>query len=104
MAEPPPLPLPALISGALVAFTVELDNVFEHGFEHQTTARKARGERARGPWLTSIVMWANCLRWIAEDGTTVAEVRRRARTGTNLDGVRPVTLGPPAGFDRGALA
>jgi hypothetical protein len=82
------LPLSALLSGALVALTVELDNTFEHGFEHQTTARKARGERSRGPWLTSIVMWSNCLRWIADEGTTVGEVRRRARTGTNLDGVR----------------
>ena len=82
------LPLPALLSGALVAFTIELDNAFEHGFEHQTTARKARGEAARGPWLTSVVMWANCLRWIDDEGTTVAEVQRRARTHTNLDGVR----------------
>jgi predicted transcriptional regulator len=82
------LPLPALLSGTLVAFTIELDNAFEHGFVHRTALQKARGEKLRGPWLTSVAMWANCLRWIADEGTTVAEVRRLARTHTNLDGVR----------------
>ena len=33
-------------------------------------------------------MWANCLRQLPDEGITVAELRRRARTGTNLDGMR----------------
>jgi DNA-binding MarR family transcriptional regulator len=33
-------------------------------------------------------MWANCLRHLPDEGITVAELRRRARTGTNLDGMR----------------
>jgi DNA-binding MarR family transcriptional regulator len=33
-------------------------------------------------------MWANCLRYLPDEGITVAELRRRARTGTNIDGMR----------------
>jgi hypothetical protein len=88
-AVPDELPLCALLSAALVAFTVELDNEFEHRMpDHRSTARKARAETPRGPYLVSVAMWANCLRYVSEDGVTVAEVARRARTTTNLDGMR----------------
>jgi hypothetical protein len=33
-------------------------------------------------------MWANCLRHLPDEPITVAELGRRARTGTNLDGMR----------------
>jgi DNA-binding MarR family transcriptional regulator len=82
------LPLPSLLSAALVAFTVELDNEFEHRMPHRTADQKARGETLSGPWLVSVAMWANCLRYVTEDGVTVAEVERRARTHANLDGMR----------------
>jgi hypothetical protein len=86
---PDELPLCALLSAAFVAFTVELDNEFEHRMpDHRSTARKARGETLRGPYLVSVAMWANCLRYVSEDGVTVAEVARLARTTTNLDGMR----------------
>jgi hypothetical protein len=86
---PDELPLCALLSAAFVAFTVELDNEFEHRMpEHRSTARKARGETQRGLYLVSVAMWANCLRYVSEDGLTVAEVARLARTTTNLDGMR----------------
>jgi hypothetical protein len=86
---PDELPLCALLSAAFVAFTVELDNEFEHRMpDHGSTARKARGERLRGPYLVSVAMWANCLRHVSEDGVTVAEVARLARTHANLDGMR----------------
>ena len=51
------LPLPALLSQALVSFTIELDNEFEHQMPHRTRnhgstgARQARGvARSWCPW------------------------------------------------------
>jgi hypothetical protein len=86
---PDELPLCALLSAAFVAFTVELDNEFEHRMPgHGSTARKARGETAHGPYLVSVAMWASCLRYVSEEGVTVAEVARLARTHANLDGMR----------------
>jgi hypothetical protein len=43
-----PLPLSALLSQVLVAFTIELDNEFEHRMPHHTA--KHRGSRDV-PWL-----------------------------------------------------
>ncbi len=74
------LTLPALLSGGLVAFTIEVDNEFEHRMPHTTAAAKARREPRRGPWLTSLVMWVNVLRHIDDGGTPRAEVHARART------------------------
>jgi methyltransferase (TIGR00027 family) len=83
------LPLSALLSAALVAFTIEADNEAEHRFPHRTTNDgPSPGAAATAPWLTSLLMWANCLRHLPDEGITVAELRRRARTGTNLDGMR----------------
>jgi DNA-binding MarR family transcriptional regulator len=36
----------------------------------------------------SMVMYENCLKFVGEEPITVAELERRARTGTNLDGMR----------------
>jgi hypothetical protein len=44
------LPLPALLSQALVAFTIELDNEFEHQMPHRTRNHGATGVRG-GPAL-----------------------------------------------------
>ncbi len=74
------LPLHALLSGALVALTIDIDNAVEHVMPHTTTALQRSGTPAAGPWLTSLVMWANCLRWIDDAGTPRAELERRART------------------------
>jgi methyltransferase (TIGR00027 family) len=83
------LPLSALLSVALVAFTIEADNEAEHRLPHRTTkGGPSAGAGAAAPWLTSLLMWANCLRQLPDEGITVAELRRRARTGTNLDGMR----------------
>ena len=83
------LPLSALLSAALVAFTIEADNEAEHRLPHRTTNDgPSAGATAAAPWLTSLLMWANCLRQLPDEGITVAELRRRARTGTNLDGMR----------------
>jgi methyltransferase (TIGR00027 family) len=84
-----PLPLSALLSQALVAFTIECDNGAEHLLPHRTATHGLQpGAPADAPWLTSLAIWAACLRFVPDDGITVRELRRLARTGTNLDGVR----------------
>ena len=83
------LPLSALLSQALVAFTIEADNEAEHRLPHTTQDHgRSPGAAAGAPWLTSLAMWANCLRHVPGDGITVAGMRAAARTGTNLDGMR----------------
>jgi len=81
-----PLPFSALLSFALVAFTIETDNAAESKTPH-TTTRHGKSATAYGPWLTSMVMWLNCLKHLPEEGITVRELQRRARTGTNLNGM-----------------
>jgi hypothetical protein len=83
-AEPPGLP--ALLSQALVAFTIEADNEAEHLLPHVTSDHGASA-RGPGPWLTSLAMYENCLRFL-DQPRTVAELRGLARTDTNLDGMR----------------
>jgi len=80
-------PLSRLLSQALVAFTIEADNEAEHRMPHRTTSQ-GRSAGGPGPWLVSLVMWENCLRYLTEDGITVADLARAARTPTNLDGMR----------------
>jgi methyltransferase (TIGR00027 family) len=80
------LSLSALLSYALVAFTIEADNEAEHLMPHHTSDR-GPGGAGGGPWLTSLAMYENCLRYLDEP-RTVAELRNLARTGTNLDGMR----------------
>jgi methyltransferase (TIGR00027 family) len=83
------LPLSALLSQALVAFTIEADNETEHRLPHRTQDHGlAPGSSPGAPWLTSLTMYANCLRHLPDEGITVAELAGRARTGTNLDGMR----------------
>ena len=96
------LTLSALLSQALVAFTIEFDNEAERQMRHRTTrhglAKQARAEQdsaghvsteelLRAPWLVSLVMWSNCMQFIGESGLTVAELELRARTKTNWNGM-----------------
>jgi len=76
----------ALLSFALVAFTIETDNAAECQTPHRTT-RQGKSTAVYGPWLTSMVMWQNCLKHLPDEGITVRELERRARTGTNLNGM-----------------
>jgi DNA-binding MarR family transcriptional regulator len=71
------LPLPALLSQILVAFTIEFDNEFEHQMPHRTTRGPAARSR-RGPWLVSLVMWSNFMRFVAEEGVPVGELQALA--------------------------
>jgi hypothetical protein len=82
-----PLALSALLSQALVAFTIEFDNEAEHRLPHRTTNHGA-SSHGDGPWLVSLAMWENCMRFVTAEPITVAELQRLARTETNLDGMR----------------
>ena len=87
-ARPPgSLSLSALLSQALVAFTIEFDNEAEHRLPHRTTDHGA-SVHGDGAWLVSLVIWENCLRHVTDQPITVGELETRARTGTNLDGMR----------------
>jgi DNA-binding MarR family transcriptional regulator len=65
------------LSAAFVAFVVEVDDAAE--------ARRGGG---KGPWLTSIAMWRNCLQWVPEGGISVGELEAVARAVPNLHGMR----------------
>jgi methyltransferase (TIGR00027 family) len=77
----------ALLSQALVALTIELDNEAEHRLPHRTT-NYGSGGQGDGPWLVSLAMFENCLRFVTDQPITVHELETLARTGTNLDGMR----------------
>jgi methyltransferase (TIGR00027 family) len=88
--QPPqegPLPLSALLSQALVAFTIEFDNEAEHNLPHRTT-NHGPSWTGDGAWLASLVMYENCMRYVTAEPLTVGELEVLARTGTNLDGMR----------------
>lgn len=95
------VPVTALLSQALVAYTIELDNEFEHRMPHSTTRHGATGPKGAAPWLVSLAMWFNCMRYVTDDGVPVAELQRLAGIGTNVDGMRRwgyVTVDPQAVF------
>jgi|HubBroStandDraft_4_1064222.scaffolds.fasta_scaffold05814_3 DNA-binding MarR family transcriptional regulator len=77
------LPLPTLLSHALVAFTMEFDNEFEQQMPHRTTrfeTKHGSGTESRdAPWLVSLVMWSNYMRFVSEDGVRVREFQVLAR-------------------------
>jgi len=84
---PSVLPLSALLSQVLVAFTIEFDNEFEHRTPHRTTRHGSTGGPFQGPWLASMVMWWNCMRFVTGEGVRVRELEDLAGTPTNLNGM-----------------
>jgi DNA-binding MarR family transcriptional regulator len=74
------LPLPALLSQALVAFTIEFDNEFERRMPHRTTVSRAMAGSRDGPWLVSMVMGSNLMRFVGEERLTVGELQSLVRT------------------------
>jgi DNA-binding MarR family transcriptional regulator len=75
----PHLPLPALLSQVLVAFTIEFDNEFEYQVPHRTTNHGATAGSRHVPWLVSRGMWSNFMRFVDEQGTTIRELQHRLR-------------------------
>jgi DNA-binding MarR family transcriptional regulator len=86
MAADAQLPLTTLLSQALVAYTIEFDNEAEHRMPHRTTRYSEPG--LRGLWLVSMAMWLNCMQYLSDEPMLVSELEQRARTSTNLDGMR----------------
>lgn len=84
----PPLPISALLSQTLVAFTIEFDNETERRAPHRTTNDGPSGAGPSKPRLVSLAMWFNCLQHIGADGLTVSELEAAARTKTNLHGMQ----------------
>jgi DNA-binding MarR family transcriptional regulator len=82
------LPLSALLSQALIAFIIEFDNEFEHRMPHWTTNHGSQADSPGAPWLVSLAMWENCMRFVGENGVTLRELERLARTTTNLNGMQ----------------
>jgi len=81
-----PAELPTQLSRALIAFTIEFDNEFEHRMPHRT-ARGPQARSGRGPWLVSLAMWTNFLRFVDAGGIALSEVDDLARL-VNLGGLQ----------------
>ena len=100
------LPLSMLLSQALVAFTLEFDNEFEHRMPHHTTAGAAPPTGRL--WLVSQVMWENVLHHVEPDGVTVGLLHERSRTTSDtLAGLRRwgyLTVDPWSGTAGGGRA
>ena len=80
--------MPALLSQALAAYTIEFDNESEHRLPHRTSRHGATTASGPRPWLVSLVMWCNCMKYIGSDGVQFRELEPLARTHTNLPGMQ----------------
>jgi DNA-binding MarR family transcriptional regulator len=77
--------LSRILSQLLVAYIIECDNEFEHRIQHRS-ASQGRGV-GTGPWLTSMAMWANFLRYLPPDGAERGALEPLIRM-TNLAGMQ----------------
>lgn len=72
------LALSAQLSHLLVAFTVELDNEFEHRMPHRTTRHGSTPGHRGAPWLVSFPMWVHCMRHVPEQGIRAGDLVRES--------------------------
>jgi hypothetical protein len=86
--------LPTFLSRLLVAYTIEFDNEFEQHMPHTTALFGAGGPAPRvsssgtemgRPWLASLAMWANGMRYVPPDGVPLASLDG---LGANLAGLQ----------------
>ena len=95
------LPLSALLSQALVAFTIEFDNEAEHRLPHRTASHGASGpgDGVPAPWLVSLAMWENCMRYVTDEPITVGDLEVRPLhpgvTGAIRASLEPLAAGRP---------
>jgi hypothetical protein len=75
VVDRPRIPMPTLLSHALVAMTIGLDNELEQRKAHRTTMGQKRGLPAEGPWLVSWSSWANLLRFVPSEGISWQDLR-----------------------------
>ena len=95
------LRLPALLSQALVAFTIEFDNEFEHRTPHRTTNHGSTPGAVHAPWLVSMVMWSRFLRFVPPL-TLVIEARWEDRFGKDeTESLRHALRAVAEGLDTG---
>jgi hypothetical protein len=90
---PKHVPLTTLLSWLWIAHTIEVDNTFE----------AAASDRVGRAFRISLPMWTNGLRLIDGEGTTVDELRARARAACNLGGLERwgwISVGHPGGNRR----
>jgi len=73
------LPLATLLSQVLVAYTIEFDNEFERLMPHRTTTAKPAKAPRGTPWLVSLAMYANFLRFVDDAGIPAPELLARTR-------------------------
>lgn len=92
------VPLPALLSQALVAFTIEFDNEFEHLAPHRTTDYGSTPGAYGAPWLVSMAMWMNFMQFIPEDGISVGELQRRLQVNDKTIEARLTRMGKWWGY------
>jgi hypothetical protein len=94
MSDPAGSGIAACLSRLLVAHTIELDNEFEQRMPHQTTlfgpggpepVLPSSGRRFRPPWLTSVAMWQNALRYVPAEGVPAGSLHG---LGANLGGLQ----------------
>ncbi len=71
------LPLPAQLSQALVAFAIEFDNEFEHRMPHRTTRHGTTPGLDHPPYLVSMAMRVNCMRFVPGEGIPAGQLARR---------------------------
>jgi hypothetical protein len=85
--------LPALLSRLLIAYTIEFDNEFEHHMPHRTALFgsggpappvSGSGKPMGRPWLASLAMWANGMRYVPADGVPLGSLEG---LGANLAGL-----------------
>lgn len=72
------IPLSTLLAQALVAYTIEFDDLAEQRVLHGTTVGGHAGIRAGGVWFTSQVMWTNFIRHLDKKGRPVRDVQALA--------------------------
>jgi DNA-binding MarR family transcriptional regulator len=76
-----------MLSQALIAFVIELDNEFEHRMPHRTTDHGPSRKMGTGPWAASVAMWSTCLQFVGPTGIRVRDLERPGRARTNLNGM-----------------
>ena len=84
-------PLPTLLSQALVAHTIELDNEAEHRLPHRTTRHEGPDAGRGGPWLVSFALWANVLQY------SMPTTSRWRHSGAGAHEPTPPQRPPPVG-------
>jgi DNA-binding MarR family transcriptional regulator len=101
------LPLWALLSQSLVAFTIEFDNHAERYLPHTTTRYGLKNASKPGarhaPWLVSMTMYLNCMQYLDEKGISARELVKRARARTNFRGMHRwgyITVRPDSAASR----